>query len=531
MTDIDNYAFSGCSGLTSVTIPNSVTSIGYSAFSSCSSLTSITIANSVTYIGWNAFHVCTSLSSIVVESGNPTYDSRNDCNALIETATNTLVQGCKNTIIPKSVTSIGSSAFEGCSGLTSVTIPNSVVTIDYWAFSGCNITSLEIPDGVTEIGYGAFCSCEELTSVIIPKTLVNIGDSAFSHCRALTDVYSYIEDIDSITMGRGVFEGDTLVNLYVPASALEAYLSTEPWNKFSNISPLPPKEIVSNGIYYSLDLEKEEATVIFHDSYFDITGRLSIPESVEYNGITCIVTEIADNAFLYCNGLTALTLGNNVQTIGSQAFMGCSGITNLIIPQSVTSIAPDAFTDCSGLTNIMVKSGNPVYDSRGNCNAVIDSTGVLVLGCKNTIVPDDVKAIASCAFTGCTGLTIVSIPEGVTNIGESAFSGCKGLTEVYCYAKDIPVTEAYVFNGVPTASATLYVPFVALDNYKATAPWNKFGTIEVLPGDDTAVTSIWDVNGKILDCYDLNGQKQSQLQKGLNLIRMNDGTVKKVMIK
>lgn len=263
-----------------------------------------------------------------------------------------------------------------------------------------------------------------------------------------------------------------------------------------------------------------------------MTGRLTIPENVEYDGKTYSVTGIDAGAFLYCTGLTGLTLGNNVQTIGSEAFMGCNGITTLIIPQSVTSIAPGAFTDCSGLSNIMVRNGNQVYDSRGNCNAIIEtSTDALVLGCKKTIVPEDVKTIAPYAFAGCTGLTSVNIPEGVTSVGQSAFTGCSGLTEVFCYAQSVPDTEAYVFNGVPTASATLYVPFVALDAYKATAPWNKFGTIEVIPGDNTPVSPIHDANGRILESYDLNGQKQSQLHKGLNIVRMNDGTVKKVMIK
>ncbi|MBQ2884262.1 MAG: leucine-rich repeat domain-containing protein [Alphaproteobacteria bacterium] len=137
VTEIGYSAFYGCSSLTEITIPNSVTSIGYSAFYGCSSLTEITIPNSVTSIGYSAFYGCSSLTSIVVESGNRAYDSRDNCNAIIETARNILIKGCQNTIIPNSVTDIWDGAFENCTGLTEVTIPYSVSTITNSAFCIC----------------------------------------------------------------------------------------------------------------------------------------------------------------------------------------------------------------------------------------------------------------------------------------------------------------------------------------------------------------------------------------------------------
>ena len=221
VTSIGDYAFAGCSGLTSVTFGNSVTSIGYQAFAGCSSLTSVaipnsvttiersafsgcpclsyvTIPNSVTSIAVSVFAFCPALTSIIVDKGNTTYDSRENCNAIIETKSNTLISGCKNTIIPNSVTTIGDYAFRGCSGLTSVTFGNSV----------------------TSIGYQAFYRCSALAFVIIGSSVTKIWDYAFNECFGLTSITSEAKtppDCGQFCFGNV----QKSIPVYVPANSVE----------------------------------------------------------------------------------------------------------------------------------------------------------------------------------------------------------------------------------------------------------------------------------------------------------------------
>ena len=302
VTSIGENAFARCTGLTSITIPNSVTSIGEDAFIGCSGLTSVVIPNSVTSIGNFAFNSCSGLTSIVVDGNNTKYDSRENCNAIVETETNTLIQGCKNTVIPNSVTSIGWWAFTSCSDLTSVVIPNSVTSIGNYAFASCSgLTSIEIPNSVTSIGDNAFdnCSgltsvvignsvttigerafldctgltsvvipnsvtsigvyaffnCSGLTSVVIPNSVTSIGERVFANCSGLLNVYCLAKNAPSLDVTA--FEGSypEYMNLYVYPEALSKYQSTEPWSTFGNIIPFAFNLTVSAAGYATLYLD------------------------------------------------------------------------------------------------------------------------------------------------------------------------------------------------------------------------------------------------------------------------------------
>ena len=370
VTDIGTKAFYEYSSLTSVIIPEGVTNIGANAFYNCNSLTSATIPKSVTSIGFLAFGYCGGLTSIVVDKENKYYDSRNNCNAIIETSSNTLVRGCKNTIIPDSVTSVKWGAFCGCSGLTSITIPAGVTRIEATAFKGCSGLTSIVVDKENKYfdsrnNCNAIIETESNTLVIgcknttIPADVTSIGGCAFYDCSSLT----------SITIPKGV-------------------------------------------------------TSIWADAFAGCSGLTSIT-------ISAGVTSIGGEAFSDCSSLTSITLPASVTSIGNGAFGGCSGLTSITIPASVTGLGDYLFTGCSSLTSIKVDKENKYYDSRNNSNAIIATeSNTLVYGCKNTTIPASVTRLGDYAFAGCSGLTSITIPQGVTSIGYYAFANCSGLTSI-----------------------------------------------------------------------------------------------------
>jgi hypothetical protein len=474
VTWIAEYAFYYCTGLTSIEIPNSVTSIGDEAFAGCNSLTSVTIPNSVTSIQNGAFCKCSGLTSISVDSNNSMYDSRENCNAIIETATNTLIAACQKTVIPNSVISIRG-AFEGCSSLTSITIPNSVTNIGWNAFEGCtHLTSVTIPNSVTTIEGFAFNSCSSLISVTIPSSVTSIGDNAFSYCESLTS----IEIPNSVTsIGKEAFRYcSVLASIEIPTGVTN--VGNSAFEGCSNLTSVVwnAKNCADFGYAYSsnrpfYNIQKQITSFVFGTEVEHIPGYLCYG----MNNLTSIdipnsVKEIGDYAFYNCAELRMLNMGNQVQSIGAHAFENCVGVNNLNLPNTLTSIGTDAFKNtpffatagewengvcyintCAVATkpseipaNLVLREGTTViYQSIfSNCSnlvslilpevitAIPDSAFYNCSSLTSMKIPNSVRSIGNNAFYNCSSITSVTIPNSVTSIKSDAFSGCSSLNTV-----------------------------------------------------------------------------------------------------
>ncbi len=494
VTSIANYAFKYCTHLTSITFPNSVTSIGTEAFYNCAQLGSVSFGNSLRTIGNNAFNSCYSLTSIeipssvttitnnpfsgcravtqiTVEAGNNYFDSRDGCNAIIKTSSNQLVAGCRNTVIPEGITSIGTSAFYYQTSLSAITIPSSVANIYSFAFDQCTgLTSLTV-------------------MATMPPTL---GTNAL----------------------RSVPTG---IPVYVPVGSVSAYQTTSNWSNFTNIVGFisfvdPAVETIclqnwdtdQNGV---LSLTEAAAVQNLGEVFKQNTSITSFNELQYFTGLTSInyeaflscsglesitlpnsVTSIGESAFHNCVNLNSLPIGNGLTNIGPFAFAGCYNVTSLVIPSSIESIGSHAFSTAS-MTSITVDANNAFYDSRNGCNAIIETaTNTLILGCINTTIPDNVTSIGSTAFLGCN-MTSIVIPNSVTSIDNSAFFFCDALTSMTVLATTPPVLGTDVFYDVPT-DIPVYVPCGSLEayqNYNNGEPWGGFtnfiGSVTIGTGD------------------------------------------------
>ncbi len=455
MKTIGKEVFLNCKNLTTVTIPNSVTSIGDKVFFQCTSLTSVTIGDGVTSIGISAFYYCTALTSVTI--GNSVtkidYSAFKECSNLTSVHISDLAAWCNiqfndsdsnplyfaqhlylngtevtDLVIPNDVISINKLAFYGCNGLTSVNIPNSVTFIGSSAFYGCTgLTSVNIGNSLTSIGSSAFYGCTGLTSVTIPNSVTSIDDKAFYGCTGLTSV-TIGNSVTSIRYGAFYnCSGLTSVTVLKPTPPLNI------GSVFSNYKatlyvPIGSKSAYENADYWKSFKEiveiEDENHIIFADQNvkalcvanwdMDGNGMLSYEEAAAVTDLGDVFSEEAD-----ITSFNELQHFTGLTIIGDRAFMDCYYLANVTLPESITSIGTRA-------------------------------------------------------FYGCNELTSLTIPQGVNEIGTYAFRGCTGLTEVYCLAIDVPTTATNAFSKTTTSKATLHVVVSSYNAYKEADPWMNF---------------------------------------------------------
>lgn len=382
INQINKKLFSDCTEITSIVIPSSVTHIGDSAFSGCTSLKSITIPSGIEEIKPYTFSGCINLEEISMSKG---------LKAIGEGA----FQGCsklKTVTLPKSVVSIGEGAFYGCYSLSSFIIPKKVTQILQCTFYGCNsLESILIPKKIDYVDCDAFTGCCNLKSIIVDKN--NKMYDSRNNCNAIVDT-----EYNNLVLG--------CVNTIIP----------------NNIDTISAAAFARNT---NIETVKIPTSVkcIASGAFAGCTGltSITIPSSVQ---------KIGDYAFANCTGLASITIPSSVQEIGSDAFQDCTGLASIEIPSSVQKIGKGAFKGCQ-LDSIIVEEGNKEYDSRNNCNAIIETKqNKLFVGCKNTIIPEDIIAIGDESFINCFGLKSITIPQNARTVGHKAFEGCRSLSEV-----------------------------------------------------------------------------------------------------
>lgn len=485
VTLIGNCAFYGCSGLISIEIPNSVTSMSQFAFQRCTSLTSIVIPKSVTSIGGYAFNGCSGLSRIIVDSDNTVYDSRDNCNAIIHTSSNTLLFGCKNTVIPdgvtlasfafdacsglsdieipNSVTYIGESTFRDCDGLTNITIPSSVTSIGLRAFYGCNnlsevtiqngvtsigneafldcssLSSIEIPNSVTSIGGSAFAGCSSLTSIEIPKSIISIGDWAFYNCQSLSSITSYVEN--PFEFGENVFsEISSNCVLYVPAGTRNAYIAAG-WTE----NVFKGGVIESNGgtaetLAQAIWCEDNKTLYFLNSSTTYAIGDTYDGQTISNIWSGTEITNSGEPVWreFVMGNLTTVVFDQSfydvLPTTLQSWFQGCKNLSSIIgleyLNTSEATSMGCMFVDCSSLTSLDLSHFNTRQVTHMDgmfaaCSSLVN----IDLGSFNTENVVDMNQM----FRGCKSLQTIDVSNfdmrNVINMGEM-FRGCEMLESI-----------------------------------------------------------------------------------------------------
>lgn len=405
---ISTSTFRNQTQISSISLPDSLTSIESNAFAGCTGLTSIVIPDSVTSVDSTAFSGCTNITTVSMPASIRNY-----------------IPNVKNATIT-SGNAILASAFENCTTLLSVTLPNSLVSIGNKAFYGCsNLNSLNIPSNVILIGANAFYNCTSISTIVLPDSISSLDSTAFTGCSNLKE----------ITLPA------TFISL-IPKANLQEIIITSgqsiPERAFYNCSQLT-KVVLPKSI-----------TDIGNNAFYGCTSL----SYLEWNASECISAGSKTYPiFANCSNLSTIVFGNDVTTIPAYTFYGCNAISSLKIPKNVINICTDAFAGCANIANIEVESQNNVYAAIDNC--LVDKPNKrIILGCKNSIIPSNgsVTSIADNAFDGCIGLKNITIPGLISKIGNRAFANCSGLSNV-AIENGTTVIGQGAFSGCTTLSS------------------------------------------------------------------------------
>lgn len=360
---IEENAFSTLCGFSSIAISDGIEAIHNRAFAGCANLKSVTIPKSLKYIGTdNPFAYCYYLDSIVVSKENTLFDSRDNCNAIIRTKDNTLLCACKSTEIPSSVETIYTDAYRGCL-MREIKLPVGLKTIMEYAINDCpNLVRIHIPSSVENIYPRAFSNCYNIESISVDKD---------------NPIY------DSRNNCNAILEEDRLI--------IGCYTSS---------IPLGITTIGEGAFEYCKKLNK-----------------INIPEGV---------LSIGNGAFWRCSALKTIELPSSLLGFkGEEHFYCCTSLNRIHIPENVNQIPSSIFVGCISLNSISVDKRNKKYDSRKNCNAVIEtSKDILVAGCSSSVIVNGIKEIGENAFAK-SGITSLYIPASVIRIDSTSFRGSK----------------------------------------------------------------------------------------------------------
>ena len=454
---IDNMAFKGCNKLTSIILPDNLTTLGEKAFSGCTALSSIILPNEVEQIGDETFSGCSALTSITVNDklksiGRAAFEN---CIALtdiilpdnVETIGSSTFKNCEklsSVILGNSITELGDSTFLGCSTLKNIILPSSLQKIGVRSFNGCSsLINVELGH-INSIGDVAFNGCTALTSITFPNNLTSIGNYAFSGCTELSSITFEEEklnqstlELSSMTIGNYAFEGCTKINtLTIPDKVTT--LGNYAFNKCEALTSVSfGNGLVSIGNYAFGDCKKL-TTVTFGTSLETIGERAFSNTQLPSLTLPSTTKIIGDWAFYGCP-LNSIEFNNGLQTIGSRAFYGVS-VESLNIPNSVTSLGSYAFSNCKNLSSVVLGTGiTKIEDYTFNsCSSLsnIECPSVTEIGAsafascsilKDIPLNENITTLGNGAFKSCKAITSVTVPNSVTDMGTSIFDGCTEL--------------------------------------------------------------------------------------------------------